>query len=95
MDQKSSKPVYFFPVPTMGRMAMGSLNRPVLGRMGRLGFSHQYMTQIKVLMKKNFFWPKLADWQLFSHFCVFRQVYICSCVLILPIFEFLEHYTYT
>ena len=36
----------------MVRMAMGSLNRPVLGRMGRLGFGHQYMTQIEVFMKK-------------------------------------------
>ena len=38
----------------MGRMAMGSLNRPVLGQMDRLGFGHQYSTQIKVLIKKRF-----------------------------------------
>ena len=44
----------------MVRMAMGSLNRPVLGRMGRLGFGHQYMTQIEVLMKKIRFLVKIG-----------------------------------
>ena len=45
----------------MVRMAMGSLNRPVLGRMGRLGFGHQYGIQIKVLMKKIRFLTKIAQ----------------------------------
>ena len=44
----------------MVRMAMGSLNRPVLGRMGRLGFGHQYMTQIKVFMKETRFLIKIG-----------------------------------
>ena len=33
-------------------MTISSLNRSVLGRMGRLGFGHPYMTQMKVIMKK-------------------------------------------
>ena len=41
-------------------MAMGSLNRPVLGQMGRLGFGHQYMTQIEVFMKKIRFLVKIG-----------------------------------
>ena len=44
----------------MGRMAMGSLCRPVLGQMGRSGFGHQYTTQIKVLMKKIRFLAKIG-----------------------------------
>ena len=64
MDQNghqiSSKPRAFFSSTTMGHMAMGSLNRPVLGRMGCLGFGHQYMTQIKVLMKEIIFLAKIG-----------------------------------
>ena len=44
----------------MGRMAMGSLNRPILGQMGRLGFGHQYKTQIEVFMKKIRFLVKIG-----------------------------------
>ena len=40
---------------------MGSLNRLVLGRMGRLGFGHQYMTQMKVLIKKIRFLAKIGQ----------------------------------
>ena len=44
----------------VGRMTIGSLNRPVLGRMGRLGFGHQNTIQIKVLMKKIRFLDKIG-----------------------------------
>ena len=45
----------------VGRMTIGSLNRPVLGRMGRLGFGHQNTIQIKVLVKKIRFSAKIGD----------------------------------
>ena len=44
-----------------GCMAHGSLNQLVLG------FGHQYMTQIKVLMKKTQFLAKIAFQKRFSH----------------------------
>ena len=44
----------------MDHTAMGSLNRPVLGQMGRLGFGHKYTTQIKVPLKKIRFLAKIG-----------------------------------
>ena len=45
----------------VGRTTMGSMNWPVLVRMGRLSFGYQYATQIKVLvfMKKIRFLAKI------------------------------------
>ena len=44
----------------LGHTATASLNRPVWGRMGHLGFGHQFTTQIKVLIKKIRFFAKIG-----------------------------------
>ena len=73
-------------------MAMGSLNRPVFGRMGRLGFGHQYTTKMKVFMKKIRFLAKIGISITVFPFLRFLTILPLHLYfeLIQPMFEFLE-----
>ena len=58
---------------------MGSLNWSILGRMGRLGFGYQSITQIEVFQKKNIFgqnWRNCCCFPIFAFFDKFTSVLV-------------------
>ena len=64
----------------LGHTATASLNLPVWGRMGHLGFGHQYTTQIKVLIKKIRFLAKIGRFIAvfpFLHFLASLPLQLC------------------
>ena len=78
----------------VGHMAMGSLNRPVLGLMGRSGFGHQYTTQMKVLMKKTKIfgqnWPIDNCFPIFAFFDKFTSAFVFEFYVCLNFWKFIS-----